>query len=192
MNILAHPSVGEKPSFVYSITMLPETNELVSVGEDGNCCIWNDEQIAQTIKLPSYSREVISLANGDIVVTNGRNAFVFSRNPERSAKSLEIAQFEALFEQKQTGEQIKHSDSRTILRPGNKNGQIAVVKRSGNSVVYRWEESIGGWELVGSANGVAGENQKKRKHVVDGREYDHIVNIDFDGKDQAVLGFNVD
>lgn len=90
---------GGHDSFVYSLSYLPDTGELVSGGEDRSVRVWNANtgELKQTITLPAISVWcVAALPNGDIAAGSSDSAVrVFSRAQERWADeaTLKVSPF---------------------------------------------------------------------------------------------------
>lgn len=189
-------------SFVYSLAYNPSVGELLSSGEDRTVRIWNPEtqELKQTITLPAISIWSVAAcpANGDIVAGSSDNLVrIFTRSPERLAAPDALKSFEdsvaASTVSSATVGDVKKSDlpDETRLRqPGNKEGQVIMVKNSQTGAVeaHQWSSGDGKWTMVGTVVDGVGSG---RRQLYEGREYDYVFDVDIkDGAPPLKLPYN--
>ncbi|RKP06861.1 WD-40 repeat-containing protein [Thamnocephalis sphaerospora] len=183
-------------SFVYSVAVLP-TGEFLSSGEDRTVRVWRDGQCVQTITHPCISVwAVAALENGDFA-SGGSDKVVriFSRDPARIASEENIKEYEELVAAQaipanQVGDVNKDKlpGLEALNKPGNKDGQVIMV-RSGNIVeAHQWNAADGQWSKIGEVVDAVGNSRKKQ---FDGKEYDFLFDVDIgDGIPPLKLPYN--
>ncbi|KAI9591946.1 WD40-repeat-containing domain protein [Syncephalis fuscata] len=143
-------------SFVYAVAVLP-TGEFISSGEDRSVRVWKDQECVQVLMHPCISVwTVAALPNGDFV----------------SGGSDKIVPLE-----KQLGDVDKNKlpGPEALQQPGKKDQQVIMV-RMGNSVeAHQWSLSEGIWIKIGDVVDAVGD---KRKQLYEGKEYDHVFDVD--------------
>jgi len=194
-------------NFVYSISVIPGTNSFISSGEDRSVKIWKDDNCVQTITLPCQSVwSVAALQNGDIVAASSDGvARVFSCDETRQASEEKQKEFEGMVGNQaipaaanlDLGE-IKIDQlpgPEVLLVPGTKADQTKLIKRNGIVEAHQWNATDGKWQKIGEVTGAAGEDGAKRtsgKEMYEGKEYDHVFNVDIEeGKPPLKLPFNL-
>lgn len=185
-------------SFVYSLASVPDTGSLVSSGEDRTVRVWEDGELVQTITHPAISVwAVAAMPNGDIVTGCSDGLVrVFSRFESRWANEETLKEFEAqvagqAIPAEQVGD-VKKSDlpgPEVLERPGNKDGQVVMVKTTGGSVeAHEWSAGQGKWVKIGEVVDAVGQG---RKQLFEGKEYDYVFKVDIkDGAPPLSLPYN--
>ncbi|KAE8256447.1 hypothetical protein A4X13_0g2627 [Tilletia indica] len=186
-------------SFVYSLAVLPgPEGELVSSGEDRTVRVWRDGNLVQTITIPAISVWAVStLENGDIVCGSSDSVVrVFSRDPKRAADAAEIKAYDdtvasQALNKSQVGD-VKKDDLpgvEALSQPGAKEGQTKMVRNGDIVEAHQWDAGAGKWTKIGEVVGGVGSGQKK---LHDGREYDHVFDVDIaDGVPPLKLPYNL-
>ncbi|KAJ3258094.1 prephenate dehydrogenase (NADP(+)) [Boothiomyces macroporosus] len=170
-------------SFVYGLARLPNGN-LVSSGEDRTVRIWKGNAEFQCLIQPCVSVWAVAAAPSGDIFAAGSDGFVrvFTQSPDRVASADELQAYEeslsaSTIPSNQVGD-IKKDDlpgPEALDQPGNKEGQIKMV-RVGNVVeAYQWSGSKGNWEKVGEVVDAVGN---KRKQVYMGKEYDYVFDVE--------------
>jgi phospholipase A-2-activating protein len=187
--------------FVMGVACIPQTNELVSVTDDGILKIWGaDGTCTQEIAHPSSMWGVMVMENGDIVTAGSdKTARVFSRAPGRQAdpeiQKLFAEEVENIRNKKARAGQ-KQIDPKTLTDasvrsqyPGKKDGDVKLFNKDSKAFSYRWDGNVGAWVEIGEVTGFAGE-------VVDGVMYDQVLPIEIEdtvsgtGIRHLKIGFN--
>lgn len=176
-------------NYIYSITATPNGTSAFSSGEDATIRIWNDNgQITQTINMPAQSIWCVSLLSNSDIVCGCSDGLVriFSCDPERYADKDTLA----LFEREATALKISNSeevggikvkdlpDPSALQQPGQKDGQIKIVKEDGTAKAYSWSASEQKWIQIGNVISVAGNSSKGAKQLYNGIEYDYVFDVD--------------
>ena len=188
-------------SFVMGVACLPNTNEIVTVTDDGMLKIWGqDGTCKQEIPHPSSMWGVLVLENGDIVTAGSdKTARVFSRVSGRQAdpeiQKIFIEEVEKIRNKKAKAGQ-KQIDPKTLTDasvrsqyPGKKDGDVKLFNKDGKAFSYRWDGNVKAWVEIGEVTGFAGE-------VVDGVMYDQVLPIEIEdtvsgtGIRNLKIGFN--
>ncbi|KAK0730116.1 PUL domain-containing protein [Lasiosphaeris hirsuta] len=187
-------------SFIYSLASLP-TGEIASAGEDRTLRIWRGKECVQTITHPAISVwTVASARNGDIVSGASDNIVrVFTRSAERTATPEAIEEFvqsvkASAISQEELGSVNKANlDDKEWLETnlGTKDGQQKMIREEdGTTSLYRWSQSLGAWDLVGTVVESAGSSGRKVTH--NGREYDYVFDVDIaEGQPPLKLPYNL-
>nr|CAG8451216.1 2161_t:CDS:10 [Entrophospora candida] len=146
-------------SFVYSIDVLP-SGEIISGGEDRSIKVWKDSTCIQTILFPATSVWcVTSMPNGDIVSGSSDGIIrVFTRVPELGDLNKETL-----------------PGSEALLRPGETDGQVLMVRNGDLVEAHQWSEASKSWKKVGEVVDAVGQN---RKQLYNGIEYDYVFDVD--------------
>ncbi|QRV87354.1 ubiquitin homeostasis protein lub1 [Ceratobasidium sp. AG-Ba] len=185
-------------SFVYSLAAVPETGSLVSSGEDRTVRVWEDGELVQTITHPAISVwAVAAMPNGDIITGCSDGVVrVFSRSESRWADEATLQEYESqvasqAIPAEQVGD-VKKNDlpgPEALDRPGNKDGQVTMIKTAGGSVeAYEWSAGQAKWVKIGEVVDAVGQN---RKQLYDGKEYDYVFKVDIqDGVPPLSLPYN--
>ncbi|KAB5595461.1 Phospholipase A-2-activating protein [Ceratobasidium theobromae] len=185
-------------SFVYSMASIPETGSLISSGEDRTARVWEDGELVQTITHPAISVwAVATMPNGDIVTGCSDGVIrVFSRDEKRwaDAETMQVFENQVASQAIPSGSvgDIKKSDlpgPEALERPGNKDGQVIMIKTAGGSVeAHEWSVGQGKWAKVGEVVDAVGQN---RKQLYEGKEYDYVFKVDIkDGAPPLSLPYN--
>lgn len=171
-------------SFVYDLK-LTSSNELISCGEDRSVRIWSlDGILKQVIRLPAISIWCIdSLPNGDLIVGSSDNTIrIFSKDITRVAPESEQNTFNALVADSSINAKVidfdesKISPYEILQQPGNKEGQLAVVKTPVGGIEAH-QYSQGSWVKVGDVvDSSTGVNDKKTEF--EGKRYDYLFDVD--------------
>ncbi|KAG8701811.1 hypothetical protein FRC09_005119 [Ceratobasidium sp. 395] len=155
-------------------------------------------ELVQTITHPAISVwTVAAMPNGDIVTGCSDGVVrVFSRSENRWADEATLKEYESqvasqAIPAEQVGD-VKKSDlpgPEALERPGNKDGQILMVKTVGGSVeAHEWSAGQGKWVKVGEVVDAVGQN---RKQLFEGKEYDYVFKVDIkDGVPPLSLPYN--
>lgn len=185
-------------SFVYSLASIPETGSLISSGEDRTVRIWEDGELVQTITHPAISVwAVATMPNGDIVTGCSDGVVrVFSRDESRWADAETLQAFEnqvasQAIPSESVGD-VKKTDlpgPEVLERPGNKDGQVIMVRTTGGSVeAHEWSAGQGKWVKIGEVVDAVGQG---RKQLYEGKEYDYVFKVDIqDGVPPLSLPYN--
>ena len=153
-------------SFLYSVAVLPG-GEWLTCSEDRTLKVWQANgsgsggECVQSITHPSSVWACAVLSNGDLAAgcADG-NAYVWTRNPSRSASEGEQVQFKETVASVTLPTQqveaslgalekdIKGSDA--LLEAGTKEGQTLIVREEGSKVpmLYQWSMASSSWEKV--------------------------------------------
>ncbi|KAJ2792034.1 WD repeat protein Lub1 [Coemansia linderi] len=184
-------------SYVYALSVLPD-GAIVSGGEDRSVRVWRDNELAQTILVPSMSVwAVAALGNGDIACgTNDGIVRVFSEDRARLAAPDALATFaqaNASFAvAKNTMGDIDASKlpgPERLDQPGTKDQQVIMVKNGQIVEAYQWDQQAQGWSKVGEVVDAVGQT---RKQEYEGKEYDYVFDVDIqEGAPPLKLPYNV-
>ncbi|CAL8462941.1 g2475 [Coccomyxa elongata] len=184
---------------------------IASASEDNTARLWRpDGTPLQSIEHPGCVWDVGFLPNGDLVTGCADYAArIWTASPDRAAPAESIQVYEAGISARKaaateaasgsgregTGlpDGLKLEDESSLLVPGNKAGEMKVVREGGGGVVYTWDADKGAWDKVGSV--VGGPEDPDTMGVPskwhNGRQYDHVVDVDFeDGVPHKKLAFN--
>lgn len=187
-------------AFIYSLAVLP-SGEIVSSGEDRSVRVWQGTNCVQVITLPAISVWAVSTSpNGDIIVgSSDKLARIFTREPERTASSESLAEFEESLQASSIPQQQVGQINMTDLpgpeflqrKAGTKEGQSQIVKEDdGSASLYQWSMSQQSWIKIGQVVDSTGGGGNKTAY--NGREYDYVFDIDIeDGKPPLKLPYNV-
>lgn len=189
-----HEFVGHE-SFVYMVKQL-HSGEIVSCGEDRSVRIWNlDGTVKQVITLPATSIwSVDVLPNDDILIGSSDNMIrIFTMDPQRYATEEDIQSLREQIEKSAINAQTigfdesKLSPYEVLERPGNKEGQIIVVK-SPLGVIEAYQFSSDAWTKVGDVVSSVGNDQKVD---YEGGKYDFVFDVDvYEGQPPLKLPVN--
>lgn len=185
-------------SFVYCLAFNPQTNELISCGEDRSLRIWDltNFQIRQVIRLPAVSLWSCGvLPNGDILVGSSDKLIrIFTTTQDRRATQEQIAllnkevESTALNSKAIEFDESKLSPLEILNKPGQKEGQIVVVK-SPAGVIEAHQFSSNKWTKVGD---VVNSSSSDKKIEFEGKRYDYVFDVDIeDGSDPLKLPVNI-
>lgn len=186
-------------SFVYSMKYNSSTSELVSCGEDRSVRIWDclTGDIKQVLRLPAISIWCVDiLPNNDIIVGCSDNTIrIFTNDDSRIAKNNAILEFQkevqnsSLNSQTMNFDESKLSSPEVLTKPGNKEGQIVVVKTPSGALEAH-QYSNGNWSKVGEVVGSSGTGSDKKVEF-EGKEYDYVFDVDIEeGKPPLKLPIN--
>ncbi|SMN19463.1 similar to Saccharomyces cerevisiae YKL213C DOA1 WD repeat protein required for ubiquitin-mediated protein degradation [Maudiozyma saulgeensis] len=187
-------------SFVYDIKYNRATSELISCGEDRSLRIWDTTtgKAKQVIRLPAISIWCLDiLPNNDIVVGCSDNTIrIFSTEKNRFASPNALEEFQkeventSLSSQSMEFDESKLSPSDVLKTPGNKEGQVVVVKSpSGSLEAYQYSNS--NWSKVGEvvSSNSAGSDKKVN---FEGKDYDYVFDVDVEeGQPPLKLPINI-
>ncbi|KAF9168456.1 hypothetical protein DFQ26_007587 [Actinomortierella ambigua] len=165
-------------SFVYSLAALP-TGEIFSSGEDRTVRVWE------------------AFPNGDIA-SGGSDGVVriFTRNKERVADEATLKAYDdenaaSAIPANQVGD-IKKDDipgPEALQKPGRKDQEVRMVRIGALVEAHMWSEADQQWSKIGEVVDAVGHN---RKQLHEGKEYDHVFDIDVgEGVPALKLPFNV-
>lgn len=184
-------------SFVYSI-IETLSGDLISCGEDRTLRIWSKHGvIKQVVTLPAISIWCIdALPNGDIAVGSSDNMIrIFTRDNSRLASQVARDEFQKEVENSSINSQVigvdesKVSPYETLQQPGNKEGQVLVVKTP-SGLIEAHQCSQGKWVKVGDVVGSSDSGNDKKKEF-DGKKYDFVFDVDIEeGKPPLKLPLN--
>ncbi|KAG0234808.1 hypothetical protein BGW41_000987 [Actinomortierella wolfii] len=184
-------------SFVYSLAALP-TGEIFSSGEDRTVRVWEGGKSTQAIVHPCVSVWcVTAFPNGDIA-TGGSDGVVriFTRNKERVADEALLKAYDeenaaSAIPSNQVGD-IKKDDlpgPEALQQPGRKDQEVRMVRVGAVVEAHMWSEAEKSWSKIGEVVDAVGQN---RKQLYEGKEYDHVFDIDVgEGVPALKLPFNV-
>jgi phospholipase A-2-activating protein len=175
---LLHELVGHD-SFVYSVNLL-SNGDIVTSGEDRTVRIWRDGKAIQIITLPCVSVWTVAVSPNDDIVTGSSDNVVriFTRDAERVASENELESFrksvESMALNSHAFDESKLLGPETLERPGNKEGQVIVVKSyTGVNEAHQWTE--GQWVKVGE---VVGGSTSDKKQEFEGKKWDFVFDVD--------------
>lgn len=184
--------------FVYKIKLLND-NTLISCGEDRAVKIWNIDtgDVIQSFLVPSISVwSVATLSNNDICVGGSDcKVYVFSKDPSRQNKLLQQSLDEEIANSAINTEQIDSKSvlsSDVLLKPGNKEGQVIMVKNDslGLTEAHQWANNE--WVKVGEVLGADSASSSGRKVEYNGKMYDFVFDVDVkDDSPSLKLPFNL-
>ncbi|KAF9970764.1 hypothetical protein BGZ73_006474 [Actinomortierella ambigua] len=184
-------------SFVYSLAALP-TGEIFSSGEDRTVRVWEGGKCTQAIVHPCVSVWcVTAFPNGDIA-SGGSDGVVriFTRNKERVADEATLKAYNdenaaSAIPSNQVGD-IKKDDipgPEALQKPGRKDQEVRMVRIGALVEAHMWSEAEQQWSKIGEVVDAVGHN---RKQLFEGKEYDHVFDIDVgEGMPALKLPFNV-
>jgi len=183
-------------TFVYSVVVLG-SGEWMTCSEDRTVRIWNagTGECVQSISHPSTVWACSALPNGDLAAgcADG-NAYVWTRQPDRTASAELIAAFKetvastSLPAQQaegmvEGGDGLEFVDEEALAEPGIKEGQQKFVKdANGTKWLYQWSGSGQNWEKIGEITGQnSSEGAALGKKIFEGKEWDFVFDIDLHG-----------
>ncbi|CAG8706467.1 1987_t:CDS:10, partial [Dentiscutata erythropus] len=185
-------------SFVYSLGVLP-TGEIISSGEDRSVKIWKEGNCVQTIIHPATSVWcVASMPNGDIVSGSSDGIVrIFTRNSERVAEPQILKDYDEQVSKhaipsNQVGDLKKDKlpGLEALQKQGNKEGQVIMVRVGDVVEAHQWNQADQSWHKIGE---VVDAVDQKRKQLFNGREYDHVFDVDIgEGTPALKLPYNTD
>lgn len=184
-------------NFIYSIAALPN-GDIVSSGEDRTVRVWRNGECIQTISHPAISVWAVAVCpeSGDIVSgSSDRTVRVFSRNPDRWADAATIKEFEdsvssSAIPSNQVGDVNKEKlpGPEALRKPGNKDGQVIMVRNGDVVEAHMWSQADGQWTNVGTVVDAVGSSRKKEYN---GKEYDYVFDVDIkEGSPPLKLPYN--
>ncbi|XBW38395.1 hypothetical protein QEN19_003982 [Hanseniaspora menglaensis] len=190
-------------NFVYNVKFTKrDSNTLISCGEDRSCIVWDIEhdEARDVILTPSISVWCLeSISNGDIAIGSSDGSLrLFSTNAARIASESEISEYS----QDLKGSAISSStiDEKdimaydTISKPGNKDGQVVMVKNPHNGILeaYQYEMVAELWNKVGDVVSGDSGKEKNKKVEFEGKLYDFVFDVALeDDAPSLKLPFNV-
>ncbi|KAG7212515.1 hypothetical protein KM043_012825 [Ampulex compressa] len=190
-------------NYIYSITAVPNGEYLYTSGEDRTIRIWHNNEIHQTINLPTLSVWCIDLLqNGDIVAGSSDSMVrIFSADPARYADPDNLQKFEKevadskLYAQQELGG-IKIKDlpgPQALQQVGQRDGQTKLINEGGSVKAYSWSQSDQKWIQIGDVMGASGgTTATSGKPLYNGKEYDYVFSIDIaDGMPALKLPYNI-
>lgn len=87
---------------------------------------------------------------------------------------------------------IKRSDlpgMEALGREGKQDGQVIMIKNGDNVEAYQWQSSASTWQQIGQVVDAIGSS---RKQLYEGKEYDHVFDVDVsEGMPPLKLPYNV-
>ncbi|ODN00533.1 Phospholipase A-2-activating protein [Orchesella cincta] len=189
-------------NFIYSIALLPNGQDFVSVGEDRALRVWSGSNCKQVIYLPATSIwSVATLQNGDVVTGSSDGTVrVFTNDPARFGNSDVLKAFEeevsktAIATQQDLGG-MKISElpgPESLLREGKKDGETKMVREGDQVGCYSWSAAEQKWNKIGDVVGASGATQNTSGKVLhEGKEYDYVFTVDLDGQGTLKLPYNI-
>jgi phospholipase A-2-activating protein len=189
-------------NFIYSLALLPNTENFFSVGEDRTLRIWKGSECQQVIHLPATSVwSVACLPNGDVVTGSSDGVVrIFTCVPERKADPVLLQAFdkqvsESVIAAQQELGGMKLSElpgPENLLKPGKKDGETIMVREGASVACYAWSANEAKWNKVGDVVGASGATQNTSGRVLhDGQEYDYVFRVDLDDKSSLKLPYNI-
>ena len=180
-------------SFIYSISFLKSTSELITASEDKSIKVWQGGVCTQTIKHPS-TVWCVSVV-GDEIITGCSDgvARVFSRS--RIASEDKLQAYTKLIESSttlSTGETVGNIDInklpplQALEIPGKKNGENKIVRNGNKAEAYSWDSAQSQWVQIGEV--VA--QPPSESNTLHGKQYDHIFDVDVGDGTIRKLGYN--
>ena len=133
---------------------------------------------------------------GDIVTGASDNIVrVFSRDKKRWATEEQLKEFEdsvakSSIPSNQVGDLNKEKlpGVEVLKNPGNKDGQVKMVRNGEVVEAYMWSLSTQSWASVGQVVDAVGSN---RKRIYEGKEYDFVFDVDIqEGAPPLKLPYN--
>lgn len=194
-SLFEYPALVEAEiPWIHSLAILPD-NKFATGSEDGTVRVFgSDGTLEQKIQLPGTVYCVRVMPNGDLATgCADRSVRIFTKNAERFADESKIASFQSLSEMAaaQGPKKVKADDlpdESALTVPGDKDGAIKMVNCKGQPTAFVWNASKQSWDEIGNVLGA-----QAKKKVVNGIEYDQVVDIDVNGGQKVIpLGFNVD
>ncbi|KZT61572.1 phospholipase A-2-activating protein [Calocera cornea HHB12733] len=184
-------------SFVYALAVTP-SGLLLSSSEDRFVRVWRGGECIQTIVHPAISVwSVAAMSNGDFVTGSSDGVVrVFSETSERWASEEDLKTYDAAVQSQalpsqQVGD-VKKTDlpgPEALDRPGNKEGQVIMIRQGGTVEAHQWSNASRSWEKVGEVVDAVGNS---RKQLYNGQEYDYVFDVDVqEGVPPLKLPYNV-
>ncbi|XP_076377843.1 phospholipase A2 activator protein [Megalopta genalis] len=189
-------------NYIYSVICRENGVKVYTCAEDRTIRVWHNNQISQTITLPSQSIWCIDLLpNGDIVAGSSDGIVrIFSCDPERIADPEMLQEFEKEVantklnaQQELGGLKIKDlPDAKALQQPGQRDGQTKIVNDGEAVRAYSWSQSEQRWIRIGDIMGATGgSNATSGKQLYNGIEYDYVFSVDIqDGVPPLKLPYN--
>uniref|UniRef100_A0A8C4QF90 Phospholipase A2-activating protein n=1 Tax=Eptatretus burgeri TaxID=7764 RepID=A0A8C4QF90_EPTBU len=179
-------------NFIYSICLLPGTQDFVTSGEDRSVRVWRGSQCVQTLRVPAQSAwSVCALPNRDIAVGCSDGTIrIFTEDSSRVA-SVELR---TEFESELASSNIDPKSSELggistadlpgrdhLEEPGTKDGQTRLVNDGGQVEAYQWSGAESRWLKIGDVVGSSGGTQATSGKVLfEGKEYDFVFTVNLD------------
>jgi phospholipase A-2-activating protein len=187
-------------SYVYSIAAIPQTGEIVSVGEDRTLRVWNGTECVQTITHPAISVWSVATCgeSGDVVTgASDGVARVWTREKNRVADAGVTEAFEESVRASAIPqEQVGGVDPQSLPGPdflqnksGTKEGQIQMIRQPDGAVTAHQWSSSEGWVMIGNVVSSAGSSRRKVDY--NGQEYDYVFDVALDDGKNFKLPYNV-
>uniref|UniRef100_UPI00358FAF8F phospholipase A-2-activating protein isoform X1 n=1 Tax=Myxine glutinosa TaxID=7769 RepID=UPI00358FAF8F len=179
-------------NFIYSICLLPGTQDFVTSGEDRSVRVWRENECVQTLRIPTQSAwSVCALPNRDIAVGCSDGTIrIFTEDSSRVA-SVELC---AEFESELASSSIDPMSSELggisttdlpgrehLEEPGTRDGQTRLVNDGGQVEAYQWSGAESRWLKIGDVVGSSGGTQATSGKVLyEGKEYDFVFTVNLD------------
>ena len=210
----------EDSDYVYSLSVFNIFENMpgwVSSGENTGIKIFEEDgKLNQTLSVPAQSVWCVTvLYNGDIAAgCSDHRIYIFSKDSERIASDDRILLYEAELKEftkslnavtNGTGVSglpeevggVKVCDMpigpEALTNPGRRDGQTKMVKwpKENKITAHSWSEGEQKWTLLGDVVGNNDNVKTSSKSMYDGKEYDHVFNIDIgDGIPALKLPYN--
>jgi phospholipase A-2-activating protein len=189
-------------SFIFGLTSIPATNELISASEDKTVRVWLGTECTQIINFPGTIWAVCVNHLGDLVT--GCEDYVlrtFTRDLSRIAPEEEMDVFSKQVLAAESGSQIDIDKLPSIADmakyQGKKDGDVRIFKNGTNPELYKWVLASRDWEKVGDVQMGGGDIQANANtkmyegdRVFPAMEYDHVFDVDLGDNIMRKLPFN--
>eukprot|EP00941_MAST-03F_sp_MAST-3F-sp1_P001352 g1352.t1 len=192
-------SKGEKADGVLSIAC-GRGNEFISSSLDDTVRIWRDGKCVQHIPHPGTPWDISFCANGDFVSVCGDKVVrIWTRDKERHAdESVQNALREAVLKRATGGPKLNPSDYPSVddleagkVSPPASEGGVHLFSKNDKIFAYLYS-ATDGYVLQGEVTGTKGDggDSSSKKMVLDGKEWDRIIDLDLDEGKILRLPFN--
>ncbi|XP_066598418.1 phospholipase A-2-activating protein [Prorops nasuta] len=182
---------GHDENYIYSVAANFDTSYIFTSGEDWTIRVWHNQELDQTILLPSQSVWSIAIkSNGDIISGASDGIIrIFSADPERYADPESLKSYEEQTEAVKIRKKIEHEGIKVdnlplpsaLEQPGKKDGETKMINHGGTVKAHSWSQSEMRWICIGDVLGASSStNATTGKQLYNGKEYDYVFSVDIE------------
>lgn len=167
-------------SFIYSISVIPGSHEIVTGSEDRTLKVWRNEECIDTIMHRGSVWCVDTLPNGDIVTgCSDGIARIWTRDSSRFASEQVLKSYEEQIASQTLPKDanlgnLKMEDETVLQFPGKKDQEIKVIRKGNQAEAYQWSEAETRWIKIGEV--IDANSSGKQQYL--GKEYDYLFDVD--------------